>query len=154
MAKTQWHTLSSDEIKKCLMTSDQGLNNSDIKSRISKYGPNEIAEGEKNSLMEMLISQFKDIMVIILLFAVAISVVVANRRDESPIEAIVSATSMGPKTLGPRAPKSGILREGYDADILTLEANPLEDITIFQEFNNITGVFKGGKLEINRGIHR
>ncbi len=71
------------------MTSDKGLNDSEIKARLNKYGPNEIAEGEKISLMEMLISQFKDIMVIILLFAVVISVVVANRRDESPIEAIV-----------------------------------------------------------------
>ncbi len=70
----------------------------------------------------------------------------------SPLEAIISATSMGPKTLGQMAPKAGILREGYDADLLTLKVNPLEDITIFQEFDNITGVFKGGKLEINKGI--
>jgi imidazolonepropionase-like amidohydrolase len=64
----------------------------------------------------------------------------------TPMEAIIAGTSMGPKTLGPRAPKSGILKEGYDADILVLEKNPLEDITILQNLENIRNVIKAGKI--------
>ncbi|MHA2248776.1 MAG: amidohydrolase family protein [Candidatus Kariarchaeaceae archaeon] len=67
-------------------------------------------------------------------------------------EALITATSMGPKTLGPRAPKSGELKEGYDADILLLSENPFDDIKILQDQKNIAGVFKGGKLEVNRGL--
>jgi len=34
----------------------------------------------------------------------------------TPLEAIEAATANGPLTLGPQAPLSGVLAEGYDAD--------------------------------------
>ena len=43
----------------------------------------------------------------------------------SPLE-VIAATANGPCTLGEKAPKSGILAAGYDADILILEENPLQ----------------------------
>ena len=89
MSKENWHTMPIAEIKKTLNTSDQGLEEEEVKVRLEKYGVNEIAEAKKTSLLEIFLTQFKDIMVIILLFAVLISVVVAHRRAESPIEAIV-----------------------------------------------------------------
>ncbi|RMG26687.1 MAG: amidohydrolase family protein, partial [Methanobacteriota archaeon] len=61
------------------------------------------------------------------------------------MQAIVTATGNGPKTLGPRAPRSGMLKEGYDADILLLKKNPLEDIKILQNQENIINVIKKGK---------
>ncbi len=63
----------------------------------------------------------------------------------SPMDAIVMATSMGPKTLGERAPKSGQITIGYDADLLLLDANPLDDITVLTKREHIR-VLKGGKL--------
>ena len=48
----------------------------------------------------------------------------------SPLEVIEAATANGPCTLGEKAPKSGILAAGYDADILILEENPLHNISI------------------------
>ncbi len=61
-----------------------------------------------------------------------------------PMSAIVTATGNGPKTLGPRAPRSGMLKEGYDADLLLLRKNPLEDITILQDSANFQAVIKSG----------
>ncbi len=61
----------------------------------------------------------------------------------STMEAIVTATGNGPKTLGSRAPKSGLLKDGYDADILLLKSNPLDDITILQDSMNFD-VIRGG----------
>ena len=46
----------------------------------------------------------------------------------SPLEAVEAATANGPDTIGPQAPKSGQLREGYDADIIAFDTNPLEDL--------------------------
>ncbi len=89
MWEASWHSMSIEQIKKILNVSDNGLEEDDAKERLEKYGLNEIAEAEKISLLEMFLTQFKDIMVIILLFAVAISLIVAQRRGESPIEAIV-----------------------------------------------------------------
>ena len=70
----------------------------------------------------------------------------------STVEAMRTATAMGPKTLGPRAPKSGELKVGYDADVLVLDCNPFEDITTLQNKENIKGVIKSGILVVDRGV--
>jgi imidazolonepropionase-like amidohydrolase len=62
----------------------------------------------------------------------------------TPLEAIESATANGPLTLGPLAPRSGLLAEGYDADVITLRGNPLDDIAVLAEPANVTGVWKTG----------
>lgn len=64
----------------------------------------------------------------------------------TPLEAIAAATAHGPGTVGPQAPKSGQIKEGYDADLLGLDKNPLEDIGLFRSPKNIKFVWKGGKL--------
>ena len=51
-----------------------------------------------------------------------------------------------PETLGPQAPLSGQLNEGYDADILALLLNPLDDIDVLANAENITHMWKGGEL--------
>jgi imidazolonepropionase-like amidohydrolase len=62
----------------------------------------------------------------------------------SPLDAIEAATANGPDTLGPQAPQAGILAEGYDADVITVAADPLADITVLADPANITGVWKRG----------
>ena len=64
----------------------------------------------------------------------------------TPLQAIEAATANGPRTLGPRAPKAGLLAEGYDADVIAVSANPLDDITILGDPSRITKVWKGGWL--------
>lgn len=64
----------------------------------------------------------------------------------TPLQAIESATANGPETLGKMAPLSGQLKEGYDADIIAVNGNPLDDIEILTNPRNITHVWKGGKL--------
>lgn len=73
-------------------------------------------------------------------------VVYAVEAGMSPLEAITAATAHGPETLGPQAPKSGIIQEGYDADFLGLEENPLDDIEVLQSPKKIKYIWKGGKL--------
>lgn len=63
----------------------------------------------------------------------------------SPLAAIEAATAMGPETLGPQGPRSGMLSEGYDADILILDANPLDDLNIMADPSHVTGVWLGGR---------
>ena len=64
----------------------------------------------------------------------------------SPLAAIESVTANGPPTLGPQAPRSGVLRPGYDADLLALGRNPLEDLTVLADPKEITHVWKRGQL--------
>lgn len=63
-----------------------------------------------------------------------------------PLEAIEAGTASAPATLGPQAPKSGQLKEGFDADFIALFGNPLGDIEILAEPENVTHVWKGGKI--------
>lgn len=62
----------------------------------------------------------------------------------SPLEVIEAATAAAPATLGPQAPRSGQLVEGYDADVITLDADPLADIGVLAKPAHITGVWKAG----------
>jgi imidazolonepropionase-like amidohydrolase len=65
----------------------------------------------------------------------------------TPLQVIEACTATSPETLGPHmAPKSGQLKEGYDADMIAVSGNPLENIDILSEAANITHVWKGGKL--------
>ena len=61
-----------------------------------------------------------------------------------PLAAIEAATATGPETLGPQAPMSGQLREGYDADIIAIDFNPLEEPTAWGNPDRVTHVWKAG----------
>jgi imidazolonepropionase-like amidohydrolase len=63
----------------------------------------------------------------------------------TPLEAIEAATATGPLTLGPQAPHSGRLAEGYDADVITLDADPLADIGVLADPGHVTAVWTGGR---------
>lgn len=64
----------------------------------------------------------------------------------TPLQAIESATANGPATLGPQAPQSGQLVEGYDADVLCVDGDPSADVSVLADPMNITHVFKAGTL--------
>ena len=63
----------------------------------------------------------------------------------TPLQAIEAATATAPLTLGPQAPRSGRLEPGYDADVITVTANPLADIAVLGRPEHITGVWAGGR---------
>ena len=60
------------------------------------------------------------------------------------LQAIEAATANGPETLGPQAPNTGQLRAGYDADVITLDANPLDDRSVWGDPDRVTGVWQRG----------
>jgi imidazolonepropionase-like amidohydrolase len=63
----------------------------------------------------------------------------------TPLQAIEAATAIAPLTLGPQAPKSGRLDAGFDADVITVGADPLADISVLARPQHITGVWKAGR---------
>lgn len=64
----------------------------------------------------------------------------------SALQAIESSTANPPETLGPQGPKAGQLKEGFDADFIVVSQNPLLDVDVLTHQDNITHVWKGGKL--------
>ena len=69
---------------------------------------------------------------------------IARVKDggQSPMEAIVSTTSLAAESLG-LADQIGTLRPGYEADIVAVEGNPTNDIT---KLRSVRFVMKGGRL--------
>jgi imidazolonepropionase-like amidohydrolase len=61
------------------------------------------------------------------------------------LEAIEAATANGPDTLGPQAPLSGQLRPGYDADVIALDTNPLDDRSVWGDPGHVTHVWQAGE---------
>lgn len=64
----------------------------------------------------------------------------------TPLEVIEATTANGPDTLGPRAPLSGQLAAGYDADVLAVAGDPTTDVAVLTEPANITHVWQAGRL--------
>jgi len=63
----------------------------------------------------------------------------------SPLEAIEAGTANGPLTLGPQAPRAGIIECGWDADLIAVSGDPTADITLLTDPATITHVWKGGR---------
>ena len=74
-SKALFYTQGEEVVLKSLDTSVDGLSTAQAKERLDAYGFNELDEGEKRSLLSKFIDQFKDLMIIILLVAAALSVI-------------------------------------------------------------------------------
>ncbi|XJS10130.1 cation-translocating P-type ATPase [Aerococcaceae bacterium WGS1372] len=67
----------------------QGLSSSEAKARIEKYGPNEIQEEEKRTLLQKFFDQFKDFMIIVLLVAAVVAGFVGVAEGEGIADSII-----------------------------------------------------------------
>ena len=72
-----YYKSSKEDVLKNLETTENGLDDEQVKDRLQKYGLNKLKEAKKNSLLSKFIEQFKNLMLIILIIAAIISAVVA-----------------------------------------------------------------------------
>jgi Ca2+-transporting ATPase len=84
-----WHKLSIPEIFELLSTNQQGLSAIAAEEKLLQTGTNELEEGKKKSLALMLLAQFKDVMILILLAAAIIAGIVGDLTDTIVILIIV-----------------------------------------------------------------
>ncbi|MEM0543401.1 cation-translocating P-type ATPase [Flavobacterium sp. j3] len=84
-----YHLLPISEILELLDTNSKGLHTAEAEERIARYGKNELKEKKKVSVFVLLLHQFKDVMVLILLLAAIISFAVGDVKDTIVILVIV-----------------------------------------------------------------
>jgi len=84
-----WHQLKIDEVFKQTDSGEEGLSAAEAKHRLHKVGPNELKEGKKKTIGVMLLMQFKDVMILILLAAAIISGIIGDVTDTIVILIIV-----------------------------------------------------------------
>lgn len=66
----------------------------------------------------------------------------------SPMEAIVSATSLGGQIMGMEG-ELGLVKKGYLADLLLVDGDPSKDITVLQDKDKLAVIMKDGAFHKN-----
>lgn len=141
---TEWYALEKEKLLDSLKSTKAGLSEEEAERRLKEYGPNELTTKEGVSPLQIFLGQFKDIFVMMLLFAIIVSVAIGELVDAATIATIVVLNAIvgfvqeyrsekameAMKNL--TAPKARVLRNGKEliipsrdivpGDIVLLEA--------------------------------
>jgi len=89
MQSQSWHTLTRDEAYTKLNTGPEGLNAVEAAKRLLESGPNELQAAHRVSPWEILLEQFKNVLILILLGATLISLFLGHGIESVVIAIIV-----------------------------------------------------------------
>ena len=78
-----WHSLPAEAVLQRLDASPLGLTPAEAVRRLDRYGPNELTRTAKISPLRILLSQFKDVLVIVLIVAALISAALGLSKRET-----------------------------------------------------------------------
>ena len=84
-----WHSLTTDEALDRLGSSKTGLSTEEASRRLAQYGPNELAAAERASAFELLLAQFKNALILILIGATVLSAFLGHAVEAITILIIV-----------------------------------------------------------------
>ena len=87
--KNEFYNKSIEELYKEFETNNDGLSETEAEVRLEKYGENKLKEPKKKSNIAMFLSQFKDFMVILLIFASIFSAFISYIKNESYFDSII-----------------------------------------------------------------
>src|SRR3990172_3807567 len=84
-----WYRCEIREVLESLGSSPEGLAAGEAAKRLEQYGPNELKEKKKRTQLAMLLDQFKDYMIIVLIVAAVVSGLIGEPMDTIAIVVIV-----------------------------------------------------------------
>lgn len=95
MNTTAWYSLSDEDLRHTLQCElEQGLDQAQVVQRQQEYGLNELQESGQRPLWRLLLQQFRDFMILILLVAAVISGVIGEAVDAIAILVIVTLNAV------------------------------------------------------------
>ncbi|MGA9349282.1 MAG: HAD-IC family P-type ATPase, partial [Anaerolineae bacterium] len=149
ISDTKWHTKSVEEVAEALGTDlKRGLTEQEAQSRLEKYGPNELKEQPRPGFWKMLLDQFNEFLMLILIVSAVISFFLGEYVDSGAIMAIVILNailgvvqeSKAEEALAAlqkmAAPNAEVLRDGHLLTIPAREVVP-GDVVILETGNYI-----------------
>ncbi len=137
-----WHTLSVEASFERLKSTRDGLSASEAANRLEHFGPNELQMSGRVSPWAILLEQFKNVLIIILLFATALSAFLVHGVEAIAITVIVLfAVVLGfiQEYRAERAiealrelaaPAATVIREGRERDISARDLVPGDVIVL------------------------
>ncbi len=163
----KWHAMEPATALATLNSDPkQGLSDDEAKARLDAYGPNEIQEAKKASSWRLLLSQFKETLVLILIVAAIISIAIGEALDSAVILAIVFASAglgfyqeyRAEKSLALlkklAAPAATVLRGGQTKVLPTRELVP-GDLIILDPGDKVPAdarIVEGMNLQIDEAV--
>jgi Ca2+-transporting ATPase len=145
----RWHTQSIEDTARTLGTDlKRGLTSQEARSRLEEYGPNELKERPRPSFWRMLLDQFNEFLVLILIVSAVISFFLGEYVDSGAIMAIVILNailgvvqeSKAEEALAAlqkmAAPNAEVLRDGHLLTIPAREVVP-GDVVLLETGNYI-----------------
>jgi Ca2+-transporting ATPase len=84
-----WHTLPVDAVMSHLSSAPQGLAEAEAERRLAQHGPNELQAAKRISPWAILFQQFKNVLIVILVIATAISAFLGHGVETIAIAVIV-----------------------------------------------------------------
>ena len=139
---SEWHSKETKDVLSELRTSEKGLSREEADRRLEEFGYNELEGRKKVTPLQIFLRQFKDIFVIILLIATAISFLIGEAIDGAIIAVIVILNAVvgfyqeyrSEKALEAMkkltAPKARVLRDGKEVIIPAREIVPGEVVLL------------------------
>ena len=146
MQPVSWHTLECGETLARLESSADGLTAEDAQKRLSEYGLNSIPEKRPRTVFMMLLGQFTDFMIVVLLVAALISGFIGELQDTIAILVIVLLNAIISTVQEFRAeravaalrqmaaPEAQVLRDGKAVTLESTELVP-GDVVILEAGN-------------------
>ena len=90
MSQEKWFSKSGEDVAKFFETDMiKGLSSEQVEEKRSVYGTNEIVSKNKKSIAKMILEQFQDFMIIILIIAAVISGIVGQSNGEGFTDSII-----------------------------------------------------------------
>jgi Ca2+-transporting ATPase len=143
-----WHAKPVEDALEELQADALGLTDEEVEQRVQKYGLNELKEVKRVTPLQIFINQFKDIFVIMLLIATAISFALGETTDAITIAAIVVLNSIvgfvqeyrSEKAMEAMrkltAPKARLMRNGKEVMVPAKEVVP-GDIVLLESGDRV-----------------
>ena len=88
--KINWYTRTVKDVTQYFnVDSSKGLSSKEVKTRLEKFGPNQLKESKGRTVWDMFFDQFKEVLVLILLISVIISIFLGEAGDAIVIAVIL-----------------------------------------------------------------
>ncbi len=85
MENIQAHSIGFEELTEKMNTSiENGLTEQDVQKRFEKYGRNELIKEKGKTALQIFIGQFKDFLIYLLFFAIAVSIIIGIYESAQP----------------------------------------------------------------------
>ena len=125
-----WHTLSAEETAQKLKTTSQaGLSHDEAVKRYAQYGANALNETKSRSPWRMLLDQFSEFMILVLIAAAIISGIVGDIEDTIAIIVIITLNAVIGFIQEYRAERSmAALRRMSEATVRVMRENSIHTI--------------------------